>query len=83
MAGRGARPEKIKQISITITITHALVERCVIEGRRVLAMFIDYKDAFSSTSHVYLDAALADSGVSNKICKIIRLLDQYTCGDVM
>ena len=66
------------------TITHALVERCVIEGRRVLAVFIDYKDALSSTSHVFLDAALADSGVSNKIRRLIRcILNAAKCAVTM
>ena len=51
-----------------------MVERCVIEGRRALAVFIDYKDAFSSTSYVFLGEALGDSGVSNKIRRLIRLI---------
>ena len=65
-AGRGCRN--------ATTITHALVERCVIEGRRVIAVFVDYKDAFSSTSHVFLDEALGESGISSKIRRLIRLI---------
>ena len=56
------------------TITHALVERCVREGRRILAVFIDYADAFSSTSHVYLDEALGKAGVSAKLRRLIRVI---------
>ena len=40
----------------------------------MIAVFVDYKDAFSSTSHVFLDEALGESGISNKIRRLIRLI---------
>ena len=56
------------------TITHALMERCTAEGRHAIVTFVDYKDAFSTISHTFLDECLEAAGVSAKIRRLIRVI---------
>jgi len=59
-----------------------LVERVHEEGRRVLAVFIDFKDAFSSISHSFMMKCLKDVGISRKIRVIISEIYKGAQGSV-
>jgi hypothetical protein len=64
------------------TITHAVMEQLIRDGRQAIATFIDYKDAFSSISHRYLDEALGEAGASAKLRRLLRAILKSATGAV-
>ena len=64
------------------TVVNTLMEHVIMEGRKVLAIFLDFKDAFSTISHKYLDGVLKEVGVSSKMRKLIRSIYIHAHGKV-
>ena len=52
------------------------------EGRQAIITFIDYTAAFNSESHLYLNEALAEAGVSGKVRRVVRALFAAATGAV-
>ena len=52
------------------------------EGRHAVITFIDYSAAFDTESQLFLDSALADSGVSVKVRRIIQAIFAAATGVV-
>ena len=52
------------------------------EGRQAIITFIDYTAAFDSESHLFLDEALAEAGVSGKVRRVVRAIFVAATGAV-
>ena len=52
------------------------------EGRQAVVTFIDYSAAFDTESQVFLDSALAETGVSSKVRRIVQALFAAASGVV-
>ena len=66
----GFRPQRGCRDNVMILRT--LVEQVIAEGRKIALTFIDYKAAFDSVSHKYIDAALHRAKVSPKTRAMFR-----------
>jgi hypothetical protein len=53
-------------------ILRTLCDHVLRLGKQIAATFIDYSAAFDSISHKFLDEALAEAGVSNKMRAMSR-----------
>ena len=51
-------------------------------GRRAILTFVDYKDAFSSIAHAFLDKALSEANVSAKLRRLVRAVYAQAGGKV-
>ena len=52
------------------------------EGRQAVVTFIDYSAAFDTESQVFLDSALAETGVSSKVRRIVQAIFAAATGVV-
>ena len=52
------------------------------EGRQAVVTFIDYSAAFDTESQVFLDNALAETGVSSKVRRIVQAIFAAATGVV-
>ena len=64
------------------TILSLLMESALREGRKIIAVFLDFKDAFSTISHKYMDRVLKRAKVSTKIRTLIRSIYTHAHGKV-
>ena len=58
------------------------IEMILREDREAIITFIDYKAAFDSESHVFLDEALGEAGVSPKVRRVIQQIFNAASGCV-
>ena len=49
-----------------------LIDMILREGRQAVVTFIDYSAAFDTESQLFLDSALAETGVSTKVRRIVQ-----------
>ena len=52
------------------------------EGRQAVVTFIDYSAAFDTESQLFLDSALAETGVSSKVRRIVQAIFAAATGVV-
>ena len=52
------------------------------EGRQAVVTFIDYSAAFDTESHLFLDSALAETGISSKVRRIVQSIFAAATGVV-
>jgi hypothetical protein len=64
---------------VTVSTLTEMVRR---EGRKVLAILLDFKDAFSTISHKFMDNTLKQAGASAKIRTLIRSIYTKAHGKV-
>ena len=64
------------------TILSLLMESALREGRKIIAVFLDFKNAFSTISHKYMDRVLKRAKVSTKIRTLIRSIYTHAHGKV-
>ena len=51
-----------------------LIDMVLREGRQAVVTFIDYSAAFDTDSQPFLDSALAETGVSSKVRRIVQAI---------
>ena len=54
----------------------------LLEGRQAVVTFIDYSAAFDTESQLFLDNALAETGVSSKVRRIFQAIFDAATGVV-
>ena len=66
----------------SMTPINELFKRVLEEGRKVLAIFVDFKDAFSTMSHKFMKRMLKQIGVSKKVRQLFKSIYSQACGKI-
>lgn len=69
--GRGCRDN--------VTILRTLYQKVMQCGEAIAVTFIDYSAAFDTVSHKFLDKALEEAGMSNKVRAMFRAVYKNAC----